>query len=123
MTEKTKKTILWVLTGLVGALFAFSAFGKLSGNPDAVKMAATFGLSPTAFTALGVLEAVSLLLFIIPRTGILGALLLTAYMGGAIATHLEHGESIVLTCVIQAFIWIGTVLRFPELTQRILSKA
>lgn len=123
MTEKTKKIILWVLTGLVGALFAFSAFGKLSGNPDAVKMAATFGLSPSTFTALGVLEAVSVILFIIPRTGVLGTLLLTAYIGGAIATHLEHGDSIVAPCVIQAFIWIVAVLRFPGLTQRILSKA
>jgi hypothetical protein len=50
----------------------------------------------------------------------LGSLLLAAYMGGAIATHLEHGQSIVAPCVIQTFLWIVAIYRFPELKSRIL---
>jgi hypothetical protein len=42
-------------------------------------------------------------------------------MGGAIATHLEHGDSIVAPCVIQAVLWIVAVFRFPELKSRIMS--
>jgi hypothetical protein len=121
MSEKTKKIIDWVLTGLVAFVFVGSAIGKLTANADALKMAANFGLDAATFKMIGVVEIVAIVLFIIPRTGILGTLLLAAYMGGAIATHLEHGESIMAPCVIQAFVWIVAVYRFPELKSRILS--
>lgn len=122
MSPKVKNILLWVLTGLVGALFLFSAFGKLSGNADAIKMAEGFGISASTFMTIGIVELISVVLFVIPRTGVLGTLLLAAYMGGAIATHLEHGEDITTAVVIQMFIWIVAALRFPELTQRLLGK-
>lgn len=121
MSEKTKKILYWVLTGLVAFVFVGSAVGKFTANPDALKMAENFGLNASTYNILGVVELISVVLFIIPRTGILGTLLLAAYMGGAIATHLEHGDSIVVQCVIQAFVWIVAVYRFPELKSRILS--
>jgi hypothetical protein len=43
-------------------------------------------------------------------------------MGGAIATHLEHGQSIMAPCIIQAFLWAVTFFRFPELTNRLRNK-
>jgi hypothetical protein len=116
----TNKIIYWVLTALVAFIFIGSAIGKFTANAEALKMGATFGLNAKAFTFLGVIEIVSVLLFIIPRTGVLGTLLLAAYMGGAIATHLEHGIPFIAQCVIQAFIWIVAVYRFPELRSRIL---
>lgn len=121
MSEKTKKILYWVLTGLVAFVFVGSAVGKFTANPDALKMAENFGLNASTYNILGVVELISVVLFIIPRTGVLGTLLLAAYMGGAIATHLEHGDSIVVQCVIQAFVWIVAVYRFPELKSRILS--
>lgn len=123
MSPKVKNILLWVLTGLVGALFLFSAFGKLSGNADALKMAEGFGISASAFMTIGIIELISVVLFVIPRTGVLGTLLLAAYMGGAIATHVQHGQDITAPLVIQMFIWIVAALRFPELTQRLLGKA
>jgi hypothetical protein len=91
------------------------------GGAEAVKMAEGLGISASAFTILGVVELLCAILFIYPRTGILGTLLLAAYMGGAIATHLEHGESIVAPVIVAAFVWIVAVIRFPELRQRILN--
>lgn len=123
MSPKVKNILLWVLTGLVGALFLFSAFGKLSGNADAIKMAEGFGISASAFMTIGIVELISVVLFVIPRTGVLGTLLLAAYMGGAIATHVQHQQDITAPVVIQMFIWIVAALRFPELTQRLLGKA
>lgn len=123
MSPKVKNILLWVLTGLVGALFLFSAFGKLSGNADAIKMAEGFGISASAFMTIGIIELISVVLFVIPRTGVLGTLLLAAYMGGAIATHVQHQQDITAPVVIQMFIWIVAALRFPELTQRLLGKA
>jgi hypothetical protein len=121
MSSKTKQIVGWVLAGLVAALFLFSASGKLMANEEALQMASKFGLDASSFKMLGVVELVATILFLIPRTGVLGTLLLAAYMGGAIATHLEHGDSIVAPCVIQAVLWIVAVFRFPELKSRIMS--
>lgn len=120
MSDKTKKIIYWILTGLVAFVFVGSAMGKFTANADALKMAEGFGLNAQIYTILGAIEIISVVLFIIPRTGILGTLLLAAYMGGAIATHLEHGQSVIAPCVIQAFVWIVAVYRFPELKSRLL---
>ena len=122
MSSKTKNIVNWVLAGLVGFIFISSAIMKLTGGgPDGAKMAEAFGLSSSTMTLIGVIELISVILFIIPRTGILGTLLLGAYMGGAIATHLEHGQSIAAPVGIAAFVWIVAVVRFPELLSRISS--
>jgi len=118
----TKKIINWVLTGLIAFVFIGSAIGKFTANAEALKMGASFGLNPQSYYVLGLIEIISVILFIIPRTGILGTLLLVAYLGGAIATHLEHGQSVIAPCIIQAFLWIVAVYRFPELRSRISNK-
>jgi hypothetical protein len=120
MSDKLKKIIYWVLTSLVAFVFVGSAFGKLTANADALKIAEGLGLNAQNYTILGVIEIISIVLFIIPRSGVLGTLLLAAYMGGAIATHLEHGQSVIAPCVIQTFLWIVAIYRFPELKTRLL---
>jgi hypothetical protein len=122
MSEKTKKIIYWVLTGLVAFIFLGSAVGKFTADQKALEMAASMGLEANTFKALGFIEILCLVLFILPRTGIIGTLLLCAYMGGAIATHLEHGKSFVAQCIIQAFLWAVAFYRFPELTNRLRNK-
>jgi hypothetical protein len=119
MNAKTRNVVNWVLTGFVAIIYIGSAAGKLSGSADGLKMAEAFGISASAFTMIGVVELISVILFVIPRTGILGTLLLAAYMGGAIATHLEHNQSFLVPAAIAAFVWVVAVVRFPELTQRI----
>ncbi len=121
MSTKTKNIIYWALTGLVAFIFLGSAIGKFTANEEALKMAANFGLDAKTNTMLGMVEIASLLLFMIPRTGILGTFLLVAYMGGAIATHLEHGVSIVPPCIIQTFILSVAFYRFPELRTKLLN--
>ena len=112
---KTNKTVVWILTGLISLAFLGSAIGKFTANAEALKMAENFGIDASTYFMIGVVELICLLLFIIPRTGILGTLLLSAYMGGAIATHLEHGESIVAPCIIQTILFLVAFYRFPEL--------
>jgi hypothetical protein len=122
MSEKTKKIIYWSLTGLIAFVFVGSAMGKLTADAKALEMAASMGLDANTYKLLGFIEIISVLLFIYPRTGILGTILLVAYMGGAIATHLEHGQSIIAPCVIQTILILVSIYRFPELVQRILNK-
>ena len=122
MSEKTTKIIYWSLTGLIAFVFIGSAMGKLTADAKALEMAASIGLDANTYKMLGFIEIVSVLLFILPRTGILGTILLVAYMGGAIATHLENGQSIIAPCVIQTILILVSIYRFPELVQRILNK-
>ncbi len=120
-SEKTQRIIYWALTGLVAFVFMASAAGKLFANEEALKMASNFGLEAKSYTMLGIVELLCVVLFIIPRTGILGSFLLVAYMGGAIATHLEHSVSIIAPCLIQTFIFLVAFYRFPALRTQLLN--
>ena len=123
MTDKTKNIIAWVLAGLVAFVFLGSASGKLTGNAEGLKRAATFGIDASAYLNLGLIELVSVILFLIPRTGMIGTLLLSAYMGGAIATHLEHAQPVLIPCVILTFVLIVAAVRFPEMKMRLLNQS
>jgi len=116
---KTKNIINWALTGIVGFTFIASGVMKLRGSEDTIQMANGIGVSITTLFSLGMIELIAAVLFIIPRTGMLGTLLLIAYMGGAMATHIVLGESFLFPALIQAVVWTTACLRFPELSQRI----
>jgi hypothetical protein len=121
MSAKTKKILGWALSGLAGLMLIASAIDKIIPTQHAIDMASSFGISTNQYIILGIIEVTSVLLFLYPRTAILGLLLLSSYLGGAIATHLQHGQEILFPSVFEAVFWIAAVIRFPELTQRILS--
>lgn len=119
MSQKTISIIGWILTTILGLVFTMSAFMKLTQNETALEQAAAIGFDATTYLFIGIVEVISLALFIIPRTGVVGALLLIAYMGGAIATHLQHQQPIAIAVTIQILLWITAFVRFPELKQRL----
>ena len=120
----TKKLITWGLTGLVGILFLGSGAAKLMMIEGSKEAADTLkmGIELSTLKSIALIEILSAILFLIPRTGVLGFGLLSAYMGGAIATHLTHGLSVLAPCVILGFVWITTLVRFPEVGQRLFAK-
>jgi len=122
MAPKTKNIINWVLAGLIGLIFIGSGAGKMLAGEQTIKMAQDFGISVQAITLLGAIEIISALLFIYPRTGMVGTLLLVAYMGGAIATHLQQGQPLIVPMVIETFIWIAAIIRFPELSTGLMGR-
>lgn len=119
MSQKTIKITGWTLTIVLALVFTMSAFMKLTQNETALEQASSIGLDASTYQFIGVIEIISLILFIIPRTGILGTMLLVAYLGGAIATHLQHQQPIAIAVIFQMLLWITTFIRFPELKQRI----
>ena len=121
MTHKGLNIIGWVLTVGLALLFGMSAFMKLSPDEESLAQAAAIGLDATTFQFIGIVEITSLILFLIPRTGLVGALFLMAYMGGAIVTHLEHQDSIVMPVIVQIALWVTAFIRFPELKVRLFS--
>jgi hypothetical protein len=111
----TTKTTLWagrILSGLAVLLLAFSAFMKFSGSAEVAQMfTGKFGYPPGALLALGIVEVSCVVVYLIPRTAILGATLLTGYLGGAIATHVRVGDPFVVPLVLGIVVWAGLYLR------------
>ena len=120
MSSKTRKIIGWIFSGLLAVVFAGSAFMKLSQNPEATARAANIGFSPETNFMIGVVEIVSLTLFLIPRTGVIGGMFLVAYLGGAIATILQHPLPVAMPIIVQIVLWFTMFIRFPALLQRLL---
>lgn len=121
MKAKIKNITGWSLSGLAGLMLAASAIDKIIPTQHAIDMASSFGISTDQYIILGIIEVVSVILFLYPRTAILGLLLLSSYLGGAIATHLQHGQSIIFPAAFEVVLWVAAVIRFPELTQRLLN--
>jgi uncharacterized membrane protein YphA (DoxX/SURF4 family) len=111
-----------VITGLIALIFIGSAFMKFIGSAEALESAHKLGITPLSYISIGIIEIVCITLFIIPRTGIIGSLLLIAYMGGAIATHLSHGVSFIEPFAISTLVWVVVFVRFPELSQKFSGK-
>lgn len=121
MSKKIQQRAGWVIAIIIALLLAFSAFLKLSQNEMAITQAKFMGISPAQYQLIGVVELVSLILYLVPRTGIVGSLLLIAYMGGAIATHLQHQQSILVPVIIESLVWVSAALRYPELVSRLFA--
>lgn len=114
----TTKKVLWtgyLLSLLPALLLLFSAFMKLSKNPQAVEGFLKYGYQASAILGIGLLEVLCTLIYLLPRTSVLGAILLTGYMGGAIVTHMRAGESFVIQILVGVIIWGGLYLRDARL--------
>ncbi len=114
MSHKAQRITGWVLTGLVG-LFMIGASGipKFMDFPQKDEMMDKMGIPTALLSTLGVLEIGVALLYLIPRTSFLGAILMTGYLGGAIFTHLRVGDPWWFPIIIGILAWLGLSLRQP----------
>ncbi|MEI6106626.1 MAG: DoxX family protein [Opitutae bacterium] len=96
-------------------MLLFSASMKLLHPPQLDEGFVHLGWPVTFAFGLGVLEAACAIIYIIPRTAVLGAILLTGYLGGAIATHVRIGEPGYAQFILGVLLWGGLYLRDPRL--------
>ena len=118
MNCKKRKIAGYILSGLVTLIFVATGAMKFTAGEQNVQMAELVGGQTTLFI-LGGLQLLFALLFWIPRTAVVGFLLMTCYMAGAMATHLVIKEPFGLQAGIETLIWVTGFVRFPELTQRL----
>lgn len=112
------KMAVWigrVISFLVVAMFSFSAIMKFVGGADLEEGLEKMQIPMTLITTIAILEVLSVVFYAIPQTAIIGAILLTGYLGGAIMTHLRVGDPVVVHVVLGVFIWLGIFLREPRL--------
>ena len=101
----------WIITALLTALFAMSAYFKLSEWEGKEAEFQKAGFTVSQMFTIGILEVTFVLLFLIPRTAFLGAILLTAYLGGAVCTHLRANEPFFAQVVFGVLVWVALGLR------------
>ena len=118
----TPRAMLWTGRALSGLLIAFMAFDtviKLVDLPVVQQTMIQMGIPPHLDRTIGVIELICLGLYAIPRTAVLGAILLTAVFGGAIASHLRIGSPLVGFTLFGVYLglmsWGGLWLRNPAL--------
>ena len=111
-------TRLWtgrVLTGLAGAFLLVDSAGKLAQLRPVVEGSVALGYPPTVVFGLGVVLVACTILYLLPRTATVGAVLLTGYLGGAIATHVRVGNPLfshtLFPIYVAMLIWGGLYLR------------
>ena len=105
----------YILSTLPVLMLLFSAAMKFAKPPGFAEGMAKLGIPESLAFGLGILELACTILYIIPRTAVLGAILLTGYLGGAILTHLRVGDNFIGPIVFGVFIWGGLFLRDPRI--------
>jgi hypothetical protein len=102
----------WILSILPSLLLFFSGAMKLVKSPTAVEGFEHLGYPEHLALVLGIVEVGCTLIYLIPRTAVLGAILLTGYLGGAVATHARLLEvQFVAPLVLGVLVWGGLYLR------------
>lgn len=111
---------LWggrVASALPALGLLMSAGMKLSHNPKIVENFAHLGYPESTITPIGVAELLCVILYLVPQTSVLGAILATGYLGGAVATHVRAGEGFAAPVVLGVLVWLGLFLRDPRLRE------
>jgi uncharacterized membrane protein YphA (DoxX/SURF4 family) len=112
------KAMTWagrILTAFVGLMLLFSASMKFQNPPEvSEQMVGKFGYPKEITFTIGVLEATCAIIYLIPQTTVLGAVLLTGYLGGAIATHVRVSDPFWGPLIGGVLVWLGVFLRDPR---------
>jgi hypothetical protein len=118
MTQSISKGRLWtgrIMSGLAILFMLFDSILKLIKPPEVVEGTVVLGFAEHHILLIGILGLISTLLYAIPRTTVLGAILLTGYFGGVIATHIRLDNPlfshILFPVYIAILVWGGIWLR------------
>lgn len=107
---KSIKWVSYVISAPPVLLMLLSALVKLV-NPEGLAELEHIGWRPDQMFAIGIVEIACVVIYLIPRTAILGAILISAIMGGAVATHVRVGDPFWVPVLAGLLVWLGLYLR------------
>lgn len=117
-TRPLSRKALWtgrILSGLAVLFLLFDAVGKLLRPAAVIEGTTQLGWPASVILPLGIIQVVFLILYLLPRTSILGAILWTGYLGGAVATHVRIGNPlfshVLFPVYVALLLWGGLWLR------------
>jgi len=117
-TAPVSNKMIWagrIMSALPVLMLLFSGVMKLMKPASVVEGFARLGYPESLAVGIGILEIGCTVVYLIPRSSILGAILLTAYLGGATATHVRIGEPFYMPIVLGVLVWGGLLLRDDRL--------
>jgi hypothetical protein len=108
-----------VISVLVSAFLTFDAAGKLAGVPQVKEGTQALGFPPGQALVIGIVLAICVVVYVIPRTAVLGALGITAYLGGAVTANMRVEAPLFTNTLFAVYLgvlmWVGLVMRRPAL--------
>jgi DoxX-like protein len=120
---RPSRRALWtgrVLSGLAVLFLTFDATLKLLRVPEAIESTGQLGYPANTLFGIGVIQVICLIAYLVPRSAVLGAVLWTGYLGGAIATHVRVGNPLfshtLFPIYVALLLWGGLWLREPRLS-------
>jgi hypothetical protein len=118
---KNRFMVGYILTGLVSAFLTLDVVMKVLRLAPAVQGTTELGYPAGTVVWIGLIELICLALYLVPRTSVLGAVLLTGYLGGAIATHVRVGSPLIgytlFPIYVALMVWGGLYLRETRLRE------
>lgn len=118
-TSRPRRRLGWVITALIAAFLAFDVVIHLLNLEVAREGSVRLGYDPSLTVLFGVLELIGLVLYLYRRTSVLGAVYLTAYLGGAFASQLRVDAPLFSTLLFPVYtgllLWLGLWLRDADL--------
>ena len=119
---QTPKSTIWIgriVSGLPALFLLVDGAMKLVKPAVVVEATTKLGYSESLIVPIGIILIACTLLYLIPTTSVLGAILLTAYLGGAVATHVRAAEGgvfpIIFPIIFGALLWLGLYLNDTRL--------
>ena len=112
------KKMLWagrIMSALPALMLFMSAGMKFAKPPEVLEGFVHLGYPESLALALGIVELGCTIIYLIPNTSVLGAILLTGYLGGAVATHVRVEEAFFMPIVLGILLWGGLFLRDPRI--------
>jgi hypothetical protein len=119
----TSKGLVWtgrIISALVVAFLLLDAVMKLAMIAPVIEASTRLGFAITTIRPMGAVLLIATLLYAAPRTAVLGALLVTAYLGGATATLVQAGQPLWFPVATGILAWAGLLLRQPRLRALVL---
>lgn len=118
-TTPENKKLVWagrVVSALPALMLTMSAVFKLTADAEMIKMFTEgLGFPASTLVPIGIVELACVILYVIPQTATLGAVLITGYLGGAVVTHVRMADSFLNPLIFGVLAWLGLWLRDARL--------
>lgn len=117
-TTSTATWTRWILSGLLIAFLLTDAVPKIFKATFAVDGTVDLGYPESTIIPIGIVLLVSTILYALPRTAVIGAILLTGYLGGAIATQVRLEDPwLLFPAALAVLVWVGLAMRNPKIAR------
>jgi hypothetical protein len=126
LSNKARTSISWTLTGLVVLFLAFDAISKIAKVPQVLEACTKLGFAESAVPIIGFVLLVGIILLLIPKTNLIGAIYITGFLGGAVAINLRSSaplfSNVLFPVYFGCIMWLGIIIRNPEIGDVLMGK-